>query len=643
MCGIIGYTGNRPAAPILIEGLKRLEYRGYDSAGIAVEEGDRIQSVCRTGKIAELERSLPQFHLTGSCGIGHTRWATHGVPSEANAHPHLSCDGSIAIVHNGIIENHAELRRILEERGHTFLSQTDSEVIVHLIEDAYSMLAFEASEDDDLADAEGKRTPHTSTSEMLAGEPSLLAQAVSMACGFLIGSWAICAMVASEPGKIVCARKESPLVIGRAATGVHVASDVSAISDAVSEVAVLADGQIAELDARMFNVFSVAGDVMTRVNPETMKLDRRADVADRGQYADFMIKEIHEQPRVIRDTLEGRFDGGELTISELALTHEELNLIDRVCIIACGTSYHAALVAKNLIEGWARIPCEVEVASEFRYRDPIVTPSTLVVAVSQSGETADTLAAIRDARIKGAKVFGITNVLGSPVARESDGVIYTKANKEVAVASTKSFTGQLVSLTLLAMLLAQSKGRLKQAQMRMLFSELSNTAAQAEEILKDADDVHRAALACKDARSAMFIGRGMGAAVAEEGALKLKEISYLHAEAYPAGEMKHGPIALIEPGFPLIAVATESPTYEKVLSNIQEAKTRGAMVVAIATEGDERIREHADHVIHIPKVRDAFSPITAIIPLQLLARDIALLRGCNIDQPRNLAKSVTVE
>lgn len=643
MCGIVGYTGSRPAAPILVEGLKRLEYRGYDSAGIAIEEGESIKAICRTGKIAQLEGSLDQFHLTGACGIGHTRWATHGVPSEANAHPHVSCDGKIAIVHNGIIENHAELRRILEGRGHKFLSETDSEVIVHLIEDAYSMLAFEASESDDLSDAEGKRMPHTPSSAVAAGQPSLLAQAVSMACGFLIGSWAICVMTEFEPGKIVCARKESPLVIGKGPTGMHVASDVTALSNIAHEVSVLADGQIAEMDAHALDVFSMQGEALVRVQPEVMKLDWEADTADRGRYADFMLKEIHEQPRVIRDTLEGRFDGGELTIEELGLSREELNLIDRVYIIACGTSYHASLVAKNLIEGWARIPCEVEVASEFRYRNPIVTPSTLVVAVSQSGETADTLAAIRDARIKGAKVFGITNVLGSPVARESDGVIYTKANKEVAVASTKSFTGQIVSLTLLAMLLAQSKGRLKQGQMRMLFSELVDTARQAEVILQDADSIHQAAIACKDARSAMFIGRGMGAAVAEEGALKLKEVSYLHAEAYPAGEMKHGPIALIEPGFPVIAIATESPTYEKVLSNIQEAKTRGAMVIAVATEGDERIGQHADRVIFIPKVRDAFSPITAIIPLQMLARDIALLRGCNIDQPRNLAKSVTVE
>ncbi|MFR7736500.1 MAG: glutamine--fructose-6-phosphate transaminase (isomerizing), partial [Eggerthella lenta] len=360
-------------------------------------------------------------------------------------------------------------------------------------------------------------------------------------------------------------------------------------------------------------------------------------------YPDFMLKEIHEQPRVIRDTLAGRLVNGALSIDELDLTLEELNLIDRVYVIACGTSYHAGLIAKNLIEGWARIPTEVEVASEFRYRNPIITPSTLVVAVSQSGETADTLAAIRDARVKGAKVFGITNVVGSPVARESDGVIYTKANKEIAVASTKSFLGQVVSLTLLAMLLAQVKGKLKTNQVRLLFHELADTAEQVERILADSSSINEAARACKDASSALFVGRGMGAAISYEGALKLKEISYLHAEAYPAGEMKHGPIALIDEGFPVIAVATKSPVYDKLVSNLQEAKARGAMVVAIATEGDEDIRHHADHVIYIPKVRDAFSAITASVPLQLFARAIAVERGCDVDQPRNLAKSVTVE
>ena len=574
MCGIVGFAGDKPCVPILLEGLKRLEYRGYDSAGIAVEEGATIQTVCRKGKIAALEQSLQGIPLTGTCGIGHTRWATHGVPSELNAHPHSSCDGKIAIVHNGIIENHAELRRILEGRGHRFTSQTDSEVIAHLIEDAYTKLAFEGSESDDLTDALGQRQPHTPEDELRHDEPSLLAQAVNMACGFLIGSWALCVLSELEPGTIVCARKESPLVLGIGKDSVHVASDMAALAGSVREACVLVDGQLAEVTSHGFDVFRSSGMELHLTEAELTPLDPTSQGADKGRFPDFMLKEIFEQPRVIRDTLENRFDGGKLSIDELELSHEEMNLIDRVCVIACGTSYHASLVAKNLIEGWARIPCEVEVASEFRYRNPIITPTTLVVAVSQSGETADTLAAIRDARIKGAKVFGITNVLGSPVARESDGVIYTRANKEIAVASTKSFTGQLVSLTLLALLLAQAKGRLVRGQMRLLFAELAQTAEQAEVILGNTQTIQAAAQACKDSKSALFIGRGMGAAVAEEGALKLKEVSYLHAEAYPAGEMKHGPIALIEPGFPVIAVATESPTYEKVLSNIQEAKAR---------------------------------------------------------------------
>ena len=380
------------------------------------------------------------------------------------------------------------------------------------------------------------------------------------------------------------------------------------------------------------------------MEPPVTHIDWEVDVAEKGGYPDFMLKEIHEQPRVIRDTLAGRLVNGALSIDELDLSVEELNLIDRVYVIACGTSYHAGLIAKDLVEGWARIPTEVEVASEFRYRNPIITPTTLVVAVSQSGETADTLAAIRDARVKGARVFGITNVVGSPVARESDGVIYTKANKEIAVASTKSFLGQVVSLTLLALLLAQAKGKFKMNQVKMLFRELADTAEQVERILAECEPaVDAAARACAEAKSALFVGRGMGAAIACEGALKLKEISYLHAEAYPAGEMKHGPIALIDEGFPVIAVATKSPVYDKVVSNLQEAKARGAMVVAVATEGDEEIGRHADHVVFIPKVRDAFSAVTASVPLQLFARAIALERGCDVDQPRNLAKSVTVE
>ena len=609
MCGIVGYTGTKTATGVLVEGLERLEYRGYDSAGVAVEEGDGLAVVRRKGKVAGLAHAVGRLDLAATCGIGHTRWATHGRPSEANAHPHAACGGRIAVVHNGIIENFAELREELEARGHALASDTDSEVVAHLVEEAYR-------------------------------ETGDLVAAVRSACESVVGSYGLAVVCADEPGAIVATRRDSPIVVGRGPDGSYVASDVIAMIDATRDVVVLADGQLARLTPEGVAYFDESG---AAIEPAVTHVDWDVGVAERGGYPDFMLKEIHEQPRVIRDTLAGRLVGGALAIDELGMTPEELDLVDRVSVIACGTSYHAGLVAKNLVEGWARIPCEVEVASEFRYRDPIITATTLVVAVSQSGETADTLAAIRDARVKGAKVFGVTNVVGSPVARESDGVVYTKANKEIAVASTKSFLGQVVSLTLLAMLLAQAKGKLRTNQVRLLFRELADTAGQVEEILSDTAAVEDAARACKDAASALFVGRGMGAAISREGALKLKEVGYLHAEAYPAGEMKHGPIALIDEGFPVIAVATRSPVYDKVVSNLQEAKARGAMVVAVATEGDEGIRAHADHVIYVPKVRDCFSAVTASVPLQLLARSIAVLRGCEVDQPRNLAKSVTVE
>lgn len=612
MCGIVGYTGFSQAKNVLIDGLKRLEYRGYDSAGIALERQSasamELDVHRRVGKVAGLESELEHVDTASTCGIGHTRWATHGRPSVANAHPHTSCDGRIAVVHNGIIENFAELREELEGRGHVFTSETDTEVVAHLLEEAYR------------------------------GD---LVAALRDACSRIVGAYGLAAICDMEPGVIAVTRKDSPIVIGQGEDGAYVASDMIAMIDATRDVVILGDGEYARMTASGIEYTDEAG---RAIEPRITHVDWDLDLAEKGGYPDFMLKEIHEQPRVIRDTLAGRLVNGALSIDELDLTPEELNLIDRVYVIACGTSYHAGLIAKNLIEGWARIPTECEVASEFRYRNPIITPTTLVVAVSQSGETADTLAAIRDARVKGARVFGITNVVGSPVARESDGVIYTKANKEIAVASTKSFLGQVVSLTLLAMLLAQAKGKLRMNQIRLLFRELADTAEQVERILAECKpSIEEAARACKDARNALFIGRGMGAAISYEGALKLKEISYLHAEAYPAGEMKHGPIALIDEGFPVIAIATKSPVYDKVVSNLQESKARGAMIVAVATEGDEDIKQHADHVIYIPKVRDAFSAITASVPLQLFARAIAIERGCDVDQPRNLAKSVTVE
>ena len=608
MCGIVGYTGTSQATDILIDGLKRMEYRGYDSAGIAVQTDAGLVVRRKVGKVSGLEAIVASEHIEGTCGIGHTRWATHGRPSERNAHPHTDC---FAVVHNGIIENFAALKEELAGRGHEFRSDTDTEVIAHLIEEAY---------EGDLLDA------------------------VRMAARRLVGAYGLAVTCTFEPGVIVAARKDSPVIIGVGETGAIVASDIVAIVDETRDAVVLendtfarmacVDGEVS-ISYRDFDGEAIA--------PEVMHVDWDISAAERGGYPDFMMKEIFEQPRTIRDTLAGRMVNGHLKFDELTLNFEELAAIDCVYIIACGTSYHAGLVAKNLIEGWSRIPCEVEVASEFRYRNPIVTPSTLVVAVSQSGETADTLAAIRDARIRGAKVFGITNVVGSPIARESDGVIYIKANKEIAVAATKSFLGQVVALTLLSMLLGQVRGLLTTKQIRMLFRELADTALQVEEILSDLAPIDEAAEACKDATSALFVGRGIGATICYEGALKLKEVSYLHAEAYAAGEMKHGPIALLDEGFPVIAVATQSPTYDKVVSNIQECKARGARIVVVATEGDEDIKEHADYVIYVPKVRDCFSAVTVSVPLQLFARAIAIKRGCDVDQPRNLAKSVTVE
>ena len=607
MCGIVGFTGTRQAKDILIEGLKRLEYRGYDSAGIAVNGNNAINVVRRVGKVSSLEDVLYEGMCEGTCGIGHTRWATHGAPSERNAHPHVSCSGNIAVVHNGIIENFTELREELIAAGHIFASETDTEVAAHLIEEYYD---------------------------------GNLVQAVQKAAHRLVGAYGLAVTCSNEPDVIAVTRKDSPIVLGASSHGSYVASDIIALIDATRDVVVMEDGQCALLTPSGITYYNEQGSI---IQPEITHVDWDVDVAEKGGYPDFMLKEIHEQPRVVRETLAGRMQGQEIVIDELTLTRQELNFIDRVYIIACGTSYHAGLIAKNLIEGWARIPTEVEVASEFRYRNPIITPTTLVVAVSQSGETADTLAAIRDARIKGAKVFGVTNVIGSPVARESDGVIYTKAKKEIAVASTKSFIGQVVSLTLLAMMLGRVKGRLTAHSTRILFEELANTAEQIGEILADTNSIEAAVPYFEGRDSALYIGRGLAATTCYEGALKLKEISYIHAEAYAAGEMKHGPIALLDDGFPIVAVVTQSPTYDKTLSNLEESKSRGASIIAIATQGDEAVRKVADHVIYIPKVRDAFMPITASVPLQLLARAVAVSRGCDVDQPRNLAKSVTVE
>jgi len=609
MCGIVGYVGPRHATDILLGGLARLEYRGYDSSGVAVIEAGELSVVRRVGRLANLREALKEHPLSGSTGIGHTRWATHGRPSEENAHPHTDCDGRVAVVHNGIIENYASLRDELSSNGHILRSETDTETVAHLIE------------------------------SYLEGD---LVEAVRSAVARLEGSYALAVVLRDEPGTIVAARRDSPLIIGLGQDENIVASDIPAVLEHTREVLVLHDGEIAAVTADSVVVFGEDGAVVAA--PELMTVEWDLDAAEKGGYEDFMLKEIHEQPKALRETLRGRMgDDGVIQLSELMMTPEQVAGVGRVYIIACGTSYHAGLVAKNLIERWARVPVEVDVSSEFRYRDPIVGDDTLVVAITQSGETADTLAGVREARERGAKVIAITNVVGSRVTRESDGVIYTHAGPEIGVAATKTFTAQIAALTVLALKLAQARGALTDDRVRALWEELLTIPDVVEAELQDLRALEECAAAYKDVSSSLFVGRGIGVPVAMEGALKLKEISYIHAEAYPSGEMKHGPIALITPQVPVVAVATQGHTYEKVVSNIQEVRARGAEVIVVATAGDEEIARHAEHVLHIPRTSEALSAIPAVVPLQLLAYYIAKLRGCDVDQPRNLAKSVTVE
>ncbi|MDI6843589.1 MAG: glutamine--fructose-6-phosphate transaminase (isomerizing) [Anaerosomatales bacterium] len=608
MCGIVGYTGPRCACDVLLGGLTRLEYRGYDSAGVAVVSDGEMVLVRRVGKLENLKAAIAGDPLEGTVGIGHTRWATHGAPTEGNAHPHRDCTGRLALVHNGIIENFAELRAELAAAGHAIRSETDTEIVAHLIEALY---------DGDLVEAVRKATSR------------------------LHGSYALAVVHLDHPDLLVAARKDSPLIVGLGSDENIVASDIPAVLEHTRRVAVLHDGQVAAVTPDGVTVYDESGLV---VEPDVMLVEWDLDAAEKGGYEDFMLKEIFEQPKALRETLRGRVgEDGLIQMSELQMSDEELAAVERVFIVACGTSYHAGLVAKLLIEQWARIPVEVDVSSEFRYRDPIVDRNTLVVAITQSGETADTLAGVRAARERGARVFAVTNVVGSRVTRESDGVIYTHAGPEIGVAATKTFTAQIAALSVLALRLAQARATLEPGQVASLWSELTTIPDVVEAILADAQDIEACAREYVDATSSLFLGRGMGVPVAMEGALKLKEISYIHAEAYPAGEMKHGPIALITPEVPVVVVATQGHTYEKVVSNIQEVRARGARVIAVATYGDEAIRSYAEHVLWIPQVSEVLSAIPAVVPLQLLAYHIAKMRGCNVDQPRNLAKSVTVE
>ena len=608
MCGIVGYVGDAQAVEVLMAGLASLEYRGYDSAGVAVMADGGLGVVRRVGKLENLGQVLESDRPSGSTGIGHTRWATHGAPTEDNAHPHRDCAGRIAVVHNGIIENYVELREELVASGHTLASDTDTEVVAHLVEEQY----------------EGDLTA-----------------AVRAASERLDGSYALAVLHVDHPGEIVAARMDSPLVIGVGDGETLVASDIPAVLKHTRDVLVLENGDLVTVTA---DGAVIDGPGQGRVGERMIRVDWDLAAAEKGGFEDFMLKEIHEQPVAVRETLRGRMsEDGTVQLSELDMSPEEVAAVDRVYIVACGTSFHAALIAKDLIEGWARIPVEVQVSSEFRYRDPIIDPETMVVAITQSGETADTLAGVREARKRGARVVAISNVVGSSVTREADGVIYTHAGPEIGVAATKTFTAQIAAIYVLALRLAQAKGTLSADEIARIWEELERVPAMIEEVLADSSAVEECAAAYTEVYSTLFLGRGLGVPVAMEGALKLKEISYIHAEAYAAGEMKHGPIALITEDVPVVFVATEGHTHEKVISNIQEVRARGAEVIAVASEGDEEILAHAEHVLRVPRTSEELMPIPAVVPLQLLSYHIAKRRGCDVDQPRNLAKSVTVE
>lgn len=614
MCGIVGYIGKRDAAPLLLSGLKRLEYRGYDSAGIAVLNG-ALSVVKQKGSVADLEKALRESGdmLSGAvAGIAHTRWATHGDPSDRNAHPHLNTTGDIALIHNGIIENHTALRLELSSHGYVFRSATDTEVLVHLIDRIWKE------------------------------EPALMLEdVVRRALHHVEGAYGICVISSREPGTLVVARKGSPLVIGIGDGEYFVASDAAPIVEHTRKVVYLGDGEMARITADGYTVKTVE-------NIETEKLvtelDFELEEIEKGGYEHFMLKEIFEQPGVMEDVMRGRvrLESGSLHLGGIKDNLEHLRKAKRIIICACGTSWHAGLIGEYLIEEFARIPVEVDYASEFRYRNPVITPEDVVIVISQSGETADTLAALREAKEKGALVMGICNVVGSTIARETHCGMYTHAGPEIGVASTKAFSAQVIVLYMVALALSQGR-TLSDSEIALYLRELSEVPSKVSEILKSSEEIRAIAGSYRNARNFLYLGRGYNFPVALEGALKLKEISYIHAEGYPAAEMKHGPIALIDEDMPVIFIATRDSTYTKILSNIEEVRSRKGRVIAIASEGDEDIRTLADHVIYIPAASAPVTPLLTVIPLQLLAYHIAMLRGCNVDRPRNLAKSVTVE
>jgi glucosamine--fructose-6-phosphate aminotransferase (isomerizing) len=612
MCGIVGYIGYRDAYPIIIKGLHRLEYRGYDSAGVALLDNKGLKVYKKAGKVSDLENFVKDISLTATIGMGHTRWATHGAPSDRNSHPHSSGDRKLTIIHNGIIENYGVIKEALIAKGHVFMSDTDTEVLIHLVED-------------------------------IEKETSVgIREAVRLALNRVIGAYAIVIMSADEPDLLIAARKGSPMVIGVGKGEYFIASDATPIVEYTKNVIYLNDNEIAYVQREDLLIKNIDNTIQT---PYIQELDLKLEMLEKGGYDHFMIKEIYEQPRSIRDCLRGRIypQQGQVQLGGMKEYSEKLKNVDRIIIIACGTSWHAGLVGEYLIEEYARVPVEVEYASEFRYRNPIITEKDLVIAISQSGETADTMAAIELAKEKGATIFGICNVVGASIPRTTHAGIYTHAGPEIGVASTKAFTAQVTVLTLLAFYIAQQRGTITQSKLIEYLTELNEIPELVERALESNDRVKEIAEKIKDTNNCLFLGRGSSFPVALEGALKLKEISYIHAEGYPAAEMKHGPIALIDEDMPVVFIATKNSSYGKVVSNIQEVKARKGHVIAIVTEGDTEVKEMADYVIEIPQTGEAFVPLLATIPLQLLAYHIAVMRGCNVDQPRNLAKSVTVE
>lgn len=609
MCGIVGYIGKEEAAPILLDGLSKLEYRGYDSAGIAVFDGEKINVAKTKGRLKALsELTHDGILLPGTLGIGHTRWATHGSPSDTNAHPHLNTEETIVVVHNGIIENYIKLKKKLEGRGYQFVSETDTEVIAHLLDYYY-----------------------------YKGNPL---EAVTKIMHRMEGSYALGIIFKDHPNELYAVRKDSPLIVGHTDGGSIIASDVPAVLKYTRDVYFIENEEIVRLTEQDMEFFTVDEEPLQK---KPVHIDWDADAAEKGGYEHFMLKEMYEQPKAIADTFSPRIKDGQIVIEELGMNDEEIRAVSKIVIVACGSAYHAGMTGKYVLEGMARIPVEVDLASEFRYRDPILAEGTLVIVVSQSGETADSLAALREAKKKGCKVLGIVNVVGSSIAREADNVLYTWAGPEIAVATTKAYSCQLTALYLLAMRFAYARGAISESELAEMIEDLKKLPAQVEMLLSHKDRIQKFANRYLAARSIFFIGRGIDYAISLEGSLKLKEVSYIHSEAYAAGELKHGTISLIEEGTLVTAVLTQEDLYKKMLSNMEEVKTRGAFVMAVTNEGNLDVEKAADYVVYIPETNRFFTNSLAIVPLQLFGYYVAVGRGCDVDKPRNLAKSVTVE